>query len=241
MSDQIPIVAMGDMHGDPAPLLDHCAPLPPGVVLLVGDLDLTAPLHETLRPLFDAGWQVFYITGNHDTDRAERYPLLFDDHPDGNLHGRAITVDGVRIAGLGGIFRGQIWSPKYGSEEPKWRSREEFVVHTTQQSRWRGGLPLRHRSTIFPEDMDVLEGLGQVDVLITHEAPTSHRYGFAGINRAAALCDAGLLIHGHHHHAYSAVLRGGCKVRGLALGEPWTIPRQMLRAAPPSAETARTL
>ena len=41
-----------------------------------------------------------------------------------------------------------------------------------------GGLPLRRRDAIFPEDLTALGRL-RADVLVTHEAPSSHRYGLS--------------------------------------------------------------
>lgn len=217
------IIFYGDPHGEWRPLLEACTRHQPQAVFIVGDCELEEPLRQVLAPLFDAGVRVFYIAGNHDTDHPERYPLLFDDHPEGNLHGRAVELDGARIAGLGGVFRGRVWHPRLGDEAPVWKTRADLLEHTPKQARWRSGLPLRHRSTIFPEDLEALRGVGPVDVLVTHEAPTAHRSGFAGIDQAATACKARLVIHGHHHYAYEGELPGGCRVRGLAMAEPWVL------------------
>jgi hypothetical protein len=81
-------------------------------------------------------------------------------------------------------------------------------------------LPLFHRDTIFPEDFDRLAAIG-CDILVTHEAPSSHPHGFAAIDALAAACGARLIVHGHHHQSYAAELGNGIKVRGLGLAEPW--------------------
>lgn len=218
-----PVIAYGDPHGEFRPLFDACRRHHPAAVLIVGDFDLVQPLRQTLAPVFDARISVFYVAGNHDTDRPEPFPFLFDDHPEGNLHGRAVALDCLRVAGMGGVFRGKVWFPKHGDEPPIWRTRADLVQHTPKQARWRGGLPLRHRSTVFPEDVEALAQVALVDVLITHEAPTTHPNGFAGINQAAQASGARLVIHGHHHRAYTATLPGGCRVRGLAIAEPWVV------------------
>ncbi len=50
--------------------------------------------------------------GNHDTDIDADYDNLYDSRlAERNLHGRVVTTAGVRVAGLGGIFRGQVWMP----------------------------------------------------------------------------------------------------------------------------------
>lgn len=42
-----------------------------------------------------------------------------------------------------------------------------------------GGIPLRHRTSIFPSDFETLE-TQQADILISHEAPKPHPLGFEG-------------------------------------------------------------
>ena len=80
-----------------------------------------------------------------------------------------------KVAGLGGVFRGQIWmppaSPCYSS--PRRIYQKKLGKATT----WRGGLPRRHRSTIFSSVYDKLKEC-KADVLVTHEAPSIHAKGF---------------------------------------------------------------
>jgi hypothetical protein len=57
---------------------------------------------------------------------------------------------GVRIAGLGGIFRGQIW---HAPGPPRYPSADAFIAQSGKGNRWRGGLPRKHRSSIFPIDV----------------------------------------------------------------------------------------
>jgi hypothetical protein len=56
-------------------------------------------------------------------------------------------------------------------------------------------------STIFP---DTTEGLARqrADVLVSHEAPAGHPYGFAAIDRLAVAMGVRLVVHGHHHVEY---------------------------------------
>jgi hypothetical protein len=60
-------------------------------------------------------------------------------------------------------------------------------------------------------------------VLVTHEAPSCHRHGFAAIDRLAEVAAARLIVHGHHHESYAAKLPGGIDVRGLGFAEPWVL------------------
>ncbi|WP_246025052.1 hypothetical protein [Paraburkholderia dinghuensis] len=106
-----------------------------------------------------------------------------------------MSVAGVRIAGLGGIVRGQVWRPP---EPPRVHAQAEFIAQCGRGKRWRGGMPRTHRSAIFPADYEAL--LGQrADVLVTHEAPACHPYGFAAITELAQQLGAKTAFHDHHH------------------------------------------
>ena len=61
------------------------------------------------------------------------------------------------------------------------------------------------------------------DVLISHEAPSSHRHGFVAIDGLAEDSGARLIVHGHHHESYAAKLANGIDVRGLAVAETWVL------------------
>jgi hypothetical protein len=60
-------------------------------------------------------------------------------------------------------------------------------------------------------------------VLVSHEAPSCHRHGFAVIDQMAAHAGARLIVHGHHHESYVATLTSGVAVRGLAVAETWEL------------------
>ena len=45
--------------------------------------------------------------------------------------------------------------------------------------------------------------------------------GFGVIDDLASACGARLIVHGHHHQSYDAVLPNGVRVRGLAIAETW--------------------
>jgi hypothetical protein len=104
-------------------------------------------------------------------------------------------IDGLRIAGLGGIFRGQVWAPpgQWLHERP-----EDFAARCGKGNLWRGGLPRKHRSSIFPSDYFGLVGQ-RADILVTHEAPSSHPHGFDAIDELARSLGVGKAFHGHHH------------------------------------------
>ncbi|TWB45832.1 metallophosphoesterase family protein [Nitrospirillum pindoramense] len=227
-SVQQPIVAVGDPHGNWRPLLECCAQVQPSAVIIVGDCELNRPLRQELATLVDAGVTLAYVPGNHDADRREWWDNLVGDHPGGNLHGRAMDLGGLRVAGLGGVYAERVYWPKAEEDPaPTYRDRQSWI-RANRRNLASGEIPLKYRATIFPEDHAAVAAAGKkgaVDVLVTHEAPLTHRYGFAGIGLAARACRARLVVHGHHHEGYEGELAGpgGCRVKGLGLAEPWVV------------------
>ena len=189
------ILFCGDIHGHFQHVIDAVREHTPAAIVLLGDIQANKPLERELEWILDET-EVWFIHGNHDTDFEADYDNLFGSQlADRNLHGRVVDVAGVRIAGLGGIFRGQVWRPP---ETPSYRSAKEFARTQGAGNRWREGLPLKHRSSIFPDDHDRLAKL-RADVLVTHEAPAVHPHGFDAIDRLARQMQASTTFHGHHH------------------------------------------
>ncbi len=217
MPDARPILFAGDPHQNFAPILRACLALQPGTLILVGDCDCPAPLDQILAPVIELGWDVHWILGNHDTESEAAYDYL-TIHP-GDLGLRTTQIGNLRIAGLPGVFKPRVWQPP---ETPRYPSRTAFQADLRPHEPWRGGLPLFHRDTIFPEDFDRLAAQ-QCDILVSHEAPSSHPHGFAVIDALAQACGARLVVHGHHHLSYAATLPNGIEVRGLGLAEPWLL------------------
>jgi hypothetical protein len=213
-----PILFAGDPHRNFSPILRACSVLPAGTLILVGDCDCLAPLAEILAPAIGQGWQVRWILGNHDTETEAAYDNLMS-HP-GDLGLRVSTIGAIRVAGLPGVFKPRVWQPNEG--RPSFHTRSAFRESLRPGEAWRDGLPLFHRDTIFPEDFERLAAL-RCDILVTHEAPSTHAHGFAVIDALAEACGAGLIVHGHHHHSYEARTPNGIGVRGLGLGETWLL------------------
>jgi predicted phosphodiesterase len=207
----------GDPHGDFRSVRRAAAgidPSSPPPCIFLGDFDLEVPMEEAVAPLLDRGCEVFHIHGNHEADQVGWYDNVFSSAlAGGSLHCRVAEIDGIRYAGLGGVFKGRIWHPKDGDGHPRFRTREEFM-HANGRNAWRGGLPLGLRASIFPEDYDMLADL-RADVLVTHEAPSCHRYGFQEIDLLAEAMGARMIVHGHHHKPYRAEIAGGVAVIGM--------------------------
>ena len=191
-------------------------------MVLLGDCDLARPLRKTIAPILAAGIRVRWIPGNHDVDDVLMHDGLWVDHAAGNLHATWAQLGGLLMAGLGGVFKSRVWYPRHDQAEPARTTRRKFLREFPRQERWRGGLPLQWRDTIFPEDAVALAGL-RVDVLASHEAPSTHRHGFVGLAAIAAACGAKLIVHGHHHESYEAALPDGTRVGGLAKAEVYRV------------------
>jgi hypothetical protein len=213
------VLFAGDPHRNFAPVLRACASHAPGTLVIVGDCDCPAPLADILAPAIKAGWDVRYILGNHDTETETAYDHL-TSHP-GNIGLTVAEIAGIRIAGLPGVFKPRVWQP--GDGPPAFRTRADFLAALRPEQHWRGGLPLWHRDTIFPEDFDRLAAR-PADILVAHEAPSAHPLGHPVIDELARAMGARLIVHGHHHQSYAATLPDGTEVRGLGLAEPWPLP-----------------
>lgn len=209
------ILFYGDPHGEWRPLLAAVAEAPPDAVVILGDSDLEVPLREAVAPVLSRGVSVLWIPGNHDSDRDHWHDNLVEGGvSEGALHGTVRTVGNLRLAGLGGVFREAVWHPHDGEGRPRFQDRHDFLRSLPPDERWRDGLPRRHRTSIFPEDYERLADQ-RADVLVTHEAPSCHRHGFEELDLLAEAMGARLIVHGHHHEDYEAMLPSGIRVLGV--------------------------
>jgi calcineurin-like phosphoesterase family protein len=221
------ILFAGDPHRNFSPIIRACLARPTGTLILLGDLDCPLPMTEQFASVIAAGWRIHWILGNHDCETETAYDNLVTNHLEGDIGFRIIKLDGMRIAGLPGVFKPSVWCPRSddGSnrvDPPRYQNRESFLAAQSKQRLWRGGLPLWHRDTIFPEDFDNL-ARQRFDILVSHEAPSTHKYGFPAIDQLALSAGARLIVHGHHHDSYGAALPGGIAVRGLGVAEIWPL------------------
>jgi predicted phosphodiesterase len=198
------IYFLGDVHGNFDHVIDAVDRDSPDAVIFLGDLEAQNPLHQELAPILSKT-VVRYIHGNHDTDSDEQFRNVFaSDVAHLNIHGRVEDVCGIRIAGLGGIFRSSAWLPPgrpviesysrlleaLNASRPR-RERTQPRIALSNQERL-------HRSTIFYDTYAHLMHQ-QADVLVSHEAPSAHPHGFAAIDDLARAMGVKTAFHGHHH------------------------------------------
>lgn len=193
------LMFFGDPHGDFEPVIAAVARFRPEAIVLLGDIQARQPLHVELGPILDRT-EVWFIHGNHDTDSSLDYDNLWGSElADRNLHGRIVEIAGYKVAGLGGIFRSKIWDPRQPVERAPFISAGMLRRSVRHEERWRGGIALRHRSSIFPADYLQLLQSQPADILVTHEAPVAHPHGWQAIDELAETLGVQLVVHGHHH------------------------------------------
>ena len=198
------LLLFGDPHGRFEFVIRCVQKHRPKAVVLLGDIQAQRPLQLELAPILDLT-EVWWIPGNHDTDSDEDHDNLFGSAlAHRNLHGRVVEVAGHRIAGLGGIFRETIWSPPL---EPAYRSATDRLKVIRPTERWRGGLPRRHRTSIFPDEYDRL-ARQRADILVTHEGLGGHPHGWQALDDLAIAVGVQVVVHGHLHETIDYIADG---------------------------------
>jgi len=211
------ILLFGDIHGNTSHILPAVLAEKASAIIFLGDIQAQLPLHEELKEVMKVT-EVYWIPGNHDNDSKSDYDNLFNSElADRNIHGKIVEIDGLKIAGLGGIFREHIWRPAPVTAEPIHISYAAYEAHLKEQVRFRKITEqkrtyelFKHKTTIFYEDWISLYGQA-ADILVTHEAPSCHPYGFEAIDALARSMKAKYTFHGHHHDrlnysAYDSIL-----------------------------------
>ena len=199
-----PVLYCGDPHGgldgSLQYIVDAALAIQASAVILLGDIEPARPLHIELEPIIDS---VLYIVGNHDADSDEAWRRVSTpEMASRNLNARVVDLpNGVRIAGLGGVFRESVWYPRTDSARagvPAFRTRAAHAKATPRQDRWNGGHHRKHWGSIYPGELEALAAL-RADVLVTHEAPGYHPTGFDVIDDLARALGVKVAIHGHQH------------------------------------------
>jgi len=210
MTDKRKVLFAGDPHGNFEPIISAVNKHRPEAIVLLGDYDLKKQFQEYLHDIIGKT-KIWWIPGNHDFDPPMHYHNLFSSQlSDRNLHLKVVEIAGLRIAGLGGIFLGRVWYPPY---TPKWKSKEHFLK-SLSSSKEDVELSLKYQTAIWPEEWAALKRL-KADILVTHEAPRSHKHGFIAIDQLAEAMGVKTVFHGHLHEYYLAKIRQEIQVVGV--------------------------
>jgi predicted phosphodiesterase len=211
LNPQSKILFAGDPHGDFNPLIAAVHQYKPEAVVLLGDYDLEMPLEVCLQEIMGLT-QIWWIAGNHDFETPSKHRYLFNSAlADQGLHLKVTEIAGLRIAGLGGIFLGRVWYPP---QQPKWRDKQHYLDNQPLNLR-HTSLSLKHKCAIWHDEFEALKTL-KADILVTHEAPGSHRHGFDAIGELAAAMEVKNIFHGHLHENYAGLIKKNIKVFGVA-------------------------
>lgn len=222
------VVFIGDIHRQWHHVTHGLATMDrlPRAAVLLGDMECHEPLDNLAAPLIGAGICVYWICGNHDYDGGpEMWANLADPARNpvtsaGALHGQVREVAGIRIAGLGGVFRRRVWEPP---APPRLLARSELNTDLAdlgpdwtivQRAAMAHALSAM---AIWPEDYEAL-AVQRADVLVTHEAPSSHAQGVPELEALARRMGARLIVHGHYHVGYRARAADGLNVQGVGAG-----------------------
>ena len=205
------ILFAGDPHGNFKPLIAAAHKYQPEAVILLGDYDLVMPLENCLEEIVGLT-EIWWIAGNHDFESPRKYNNLFNSaFSDRDLHLKVTEIAGLRVAGLGGIFLGRVWYPP---QQPKWRGKQHFLHHQPANIRY-SDLSLKYKSAIWHDEFEALKAL-EADILVSHEAPGSHRHGFKVIGDLAVAMGVKNIFHGHLHENYASFINNNIKVCGVA-------------------------
>lgn len=208
--DEKKILFAGDPHGDFSAVIDSIQKYHPEAIILLGDYDLKKPLEKYLQQVLHKT-QIWWIPGNHDFDPPYHHTNLFSSQLAGQcLHLKVKEIAGVRIAGLGGIFLGRVWYPP---GKPKWQKKQHYLEKQLLNA-GDSDLSLKYQSAIWPDEYANLKKL-KADILVTHEAPKTHRHGFFAIDRLAQDMGVSKIFHGHLHEHYNARIKKDIAVYGV--------------------------
>ena len=205
------ILFCGDPHGNFTNIVRAVHQYSPEAIVMLGDYNLKMPLENYLESIINKT-KIYWIAGNHDFDNQDYYENLFTSElSNNNLNLKVIEIQGVRIAGLGGIFKGKNWMP---GEPSRWTSKQHWLKNKPSNIK---KIPLHLEYSIWHHQFEQMKQEIRADILVCHEAPSTHRYGFSAIDELAKAIGAKKLFHGHHHKYYQNHIKNEIEVTGVAI------------------------
>ncbi|MBI6885141.1 metallophosphoesterase family protein [Pseudomonas putida] len=192
---------IGDVHGSLEHVIRMVKAHRPQAIIFLGDLECSLPLDMILRSIIDLT-EIWFIPGNHDSDRPSYWHNLHGNSlSDRNLHGRVVNIAGHRVAGLGGTFEAMAWLP--GAQDTGIQNYQDFLESLGRRPQHEDIIKTKKQhalSAIYPDDYFSL-AMESADILVCHEAPSCHPYGYSEIDDLASTMGVRMVIHGHHHDA----------------------------------------
>jgi predicted phosphodiesterase len=201
------VLLAGDTHGEFQDVITRAQES--DAVIFLGDQTPARDFKSELGAVADKSW---FVLGNHDSDHVE-YLQNHESMKHRCLHCTVEEFGGLKVAGLNGIFvKRFLGLSNVDQLEDMYALKPYF--HTRQD--WLRCRLLGHEylTAIFPEDIERMIEV-HADVLVCHEAPECHRYGFMMLGDLARIMGVKLLVHAHHHERYETVIEEGIKVVGL--------------------------
>lgn len=181
----------GDIHGnldhiDQALLHGHAAlTQPPSWLALLGDIELggTQTLRDALAPTRDIEptLKFAFVHGNHDADTHGHWARLHACGDAVALHGQVVSLDGIKVAGIGGNFLGRVWAPP---NLPTYVSRAQATHRSAGEVARGQQYAPRLNGAIYKDEVDRLASQ-RADILVTHEAFSCHPYGWEVLDQLA--------------------------------------------------------
>lgn len=206
------ILFAGDPHGRFDNIVHAVMQYKPAAVVLLGDYSMQQALDYYVAPIAELT-EIWWIYGNHDVASKTDYKHLFEStYKENGLHLKVREIAGVRIAGLGGIFMAKNWYPP---AKTRWLNRSQWYRAQSPQT-CRAGMPLKLKCSIWQHEVEQMQATVKADILVTHEAPSCHRYGFAAIDELARAIGAKHIFHGHQHEFYNDKVLNDIAVTGVA-------------------------
>jgi len=200
----------GDPHGNFNNIIMSVFKYKPKAIFLLGDYSLNEYLNQSLSSIIGET-QIHWIHGNHDVESSSDYKYLFKSALyKYNLNLSVVDINGIKVAGLGGIFLGEVWNPKENNQLI-YKNRRDWE-HKNKRK-----LYLYQKNSIWKHEVDKMKREIKADILITHEAPSSHKYGFKMIDEIAQSLGAKKIFHGHLHTYYS-INKNKIRMTGVNLG-----------------------
>lgn len=207
------ILFCGDTHGGLTHIQREIQRLHPTAIILLGDIEPDLPLQKIL-----SGTDVYFISGNHDGENEDHYNNIFkSDYATNNLNNRVVEIDGLRVAGLGGTFDEKIWMPP---SEPIYENYAQWEAANRYNNPYfeKQKRIIEHGAIFYDDYINLM--MQKADVLVLHDAPSCHPYGYEALDELAQAMGVKTVFHGDHHDCLDYSLdeaRMGFRTYGVGL------------------------